>query len=408
MPLSMRQMPTDKTQTEKKQNFWSIFFTFLKLGLTSFGGPMAHIGYFHKEFVERKRWLTKGTFSQLLAISQFIPGPASSQLGFAIGLVKAGWLGAIAAFTAFTLPSALLLITFASALSFLSGDIFNACIHGLKLVACAVVADAVLGMSKKLCFDIKTRTIAIFAMCILLVFDHAFLQISLIFLGALVGIVHCRGSVITKDEQISVNYGQRTSVALLLIFTAIFLLLFLLPFQSNLFVLAKTFYSAGALVFGGGHVVLPLLEDAVVTKGLVTQANFLAGYGASQAIPGPMFTFAAYLGAIVPTNVNLWLGASVALLLMFLPGFLLLGAALPVWQSMATKPTMANAITGINATVVGILAAALYDPIITSSIGGTTDLAIAVIALAILAVWRRSPLWAVLWCISATVLPLLF
>jgi chromate transporter len=399
---------SDKTITKNSDGFWSVFLTFLKLGLTSFGGPIAHIGYFHKVFVEQKRWLTESTFSQLLAISQFIPGPASSQLGFAIGLVRAGWLGAIAAFIAFTLPSALILIAFASTLHLFSGELFNAIIHGLKLVACAVVSDAVLSMSKKLCFDMKTRTITLIAVCALLMFEHPLIQISIILIGAFAGIACCRKSIAISSNQINIPFGQRTSIGLLIVFGALFLLLLLMPLHSNLFTLAKTFYSAGSLVFGGGHVVLPLLEDAVVTNGIVTQADFLAGYGASQAIPGPMFAFAAYIGAIIPTGYNLWFGAVFALVFMFLPGFLLLTAALPFWQNLATKPIVANAITGINATVVGILAVALYDPIITVSINNNIDLVIAIVAFAIISIWRRSPLWAVIWCMSAVTLPVIF
>ncbi|MGB1261838.1 MAG: chromate efflux transporter [Cognaticolwellia sp.] len=385
-----------------KDGFWTIFFTFLKLGLTAFGGPIAHIGYFRQEFVERKSWLDETAFSQLLAICQFIPGPASSQLGFAIGLMRAGWLGAIAAFTAFTLPSAIILIAFGSALPFLSGDLFNASIHGLKLVACAVVADAVWGMSKNLCTDIQRRGIALAAMSALLIFDISWLQIALIVFGAFAGMVLCKSAVNQGANTIKINYGKGTSLILLLVFTALLLVLVFAPIQSGLWQVAEIFYRAGALVFGGGHVVLPLLEQSIVANGLVSEAHFLAGYGASQAIPGPMFTFAAYLGVIIPTGFSPWLGAIVALLFMFLPGFLLLAAALPVWQSMAQKPKMAQAIAGINATVVGILAAALVDPILSSSISSLIDIVIALIALAMLTVWRLSPLWLVLWCVTAS------
>ncbi len=401
------QRSSDKALNKHSGNFWNVFFIFLKLGLTSFGGPIAHIGYFHKEFVEKQRWLSENTFSQLLAICQFIPGPASSQLGFAIGLLKAGWTGAIAAFAGFTLPSALLLIAFASALELFSGELFDATIHGLKLVACAVVADAILGMSKKLCFDIKTKGLTIATMCALLMFEQSFMQILVILVAAIVGIKYCRGASIDVSDQMNINFGRRTSFGLIIAFIALFLVLLTISTQSNLLLIAQTFYSAGSLVFGGGHVVLPLLENAVVTNGMVTQADFLAGYGAAQAIPGPMFAFAAYLGAIIPTDHNLWFGATTALLLMFLPGFLLLSAALPLWQSIASKPAVTNAITGINASVVGILAAALYDPIIKVSIASNIDLAIATIAFAIISIWHRSPLWAVLWCISATTLPML-
>ena len=383
---------------------WMVFLTFLKLGLTSFGGPVAHIGYFHKEFVERKRWLDESAFSQLLAISQFIPGPASSQLGFAIGLQRSGWLGAIAAFTAFTLPSALILVAFASFLSLLSGDIFIAAIHGLKIVACAVVADAVLGMSKKLCSDMQRRTITIVALCALLLFDMPWLQILIIVFGAFAGLVLCKNIVPSKNVQLNIGYGKTTGTLVFMVFLAIFAMLLFTPVQSSLLTLADTFYRSGSLVFGGGHVVLPLLEDSVVATTMVTDANFLAGYGASQAIPGPMFAFAAYLGALIPTGFNSWIGAAVALLFMFLPGFLLLTAALPFWQTIAHKAKMASAIAGVNATVVGILAAALYDPIFTSSIHSNSDLAIAVVAFSMLTIWKLSPLWVVLITVSSSVL----
>lgn len=390
--------------TRETTPIWNIFITFLKLGLTSFGGPVAHIGYFHKEFVERKRWLDENTFSQLLAISQFIPGPASSQLGFAIGLLRSGWLGAITAFTAFTLPSTLILVFFASSLSLLSGDIFVAAIHGLKIVACAVVADAVLGMSKKLCTDMQRRTITIVTLCALLLFDMPWLQVLLIIFGALAGLVLCKNITPSNNSQLNIGYGKTTGGIVFMVFLVIFAMLLFPPIQSNLLTLAETFYRSGSLVFGGGHVVLPLLEDSVVTAKMVTDADFLAGYGASQAIPGPMFAFAAYLGALIPTGFNSWIGAAIALLFMFLPGFLLLTAALPFWQTIAHKAKMASAIAGINATVVGMLAAALYDPIFTSSIHSNSDLAIAVVAFSMLTIWKLSPLWVVLITVSSSVL----
>lgn len=381
-----------------------VFSTFLKLGLTSFGGPVAHIGYFRKELIENRQWINEQQFSQLLAICQFLPGPASSQLGFSLGLLRAGWLGAFAAFLAFTLPSALLLIGFAAALPLLSSAIGTAVIHGLKLVAVAVVADAVWGMSRKLCPDWKRRIIALSAITAILIAHTAWSQVLVIIISAIAGIACCRLSSATNKQSIEVNYKRSFGLTLLGVFFFLLLAALLLPNQSALVATGQAFYQAGALVFGGGHVVLPLLQDAVVNTGLVSNTDFLAGYGASQAIPGPMFSFAAYLGATMPsaTHIN-WLGATIALIFIFLPGLLLVSAALPLWQSIANKPHAANAMAGINAAVVGILAAALYDPIFTSSVLSVVDLVIAISAFSLLTLWRLAPLMVVIWCVLASV-----
>lgn len=381
----------------------NVFLTFLKLGLTSFGGPIAHIGYFRKELIEKQQWVNEHQFSQLLAICQFLPGPASSQLGFALGLIRAGWLGALAAFTAFTLPSALLLIGFASALPLLSNAVGIAIIHGLKLVAVAVVADAVLSMSKKLCPDNIRRIIALLAASALLLMQVAWAQILIIIIGAVAGILLCREAESINSDIPSVSkWNKRMALLLLSLFTALLLAALSIQNQSGLIAVSQAFYRAGALVFGGGHVVLPLLEEAVVNTGWVSNESFLAGYGASQAIPGPMFAFAAYLGAIIPTSHGIsWISALVALVFMFLPGFLLIAAALPLWQSVANKPLATKAISGINAVVVGILAAALIDPIIISTITSAVDLIIIGIALLLLIKWRLSPLLVVIWCVLA-------
>ncbi|MCW8885055.1 MAG: chromate efflux transporter [Motiliproteus sp.] len=379
-----------------------VFITFLKLGLTSFGGPVAHLGYYRKELVERQRWLSDSQYSQLLAICQFLPGPASSQLGFSMGMLRAGWLGALAAFLAFTLPSAILLIGFASVLPYLSGEIGQAAIHGLKLVACVIVADAVWGMSNKLCPDNARRSIAVFAAGILLVAGSAWLQLIVVLAGAAAGLYFCRESVVEGDCQIQVGYGKRTGLIMFALFLLLLTVLPLLAGPSGLVAMADAFYRAGALVFGGGHVVLPLLEDSVVASGWINKESFLAGYGAAQAIPGPLFTFSAYLGAIIPTEHSSWVSAFTALLFMFLPGLLLIAAALPLWQSISHNQTAANAIAGVNAAVVGLLGAALYDPILTSGISTGADFAIALIGMAMLAVWKLSPLYVVLWCVVAS------
>lgn len=381
-----------------------VFATFLKLGLTSFGGPIAHLAYYRKELVERRKWVSESQFSQLLAICQFLPGPASSQLGFSLGLARAGWLGALAAFIAFTLPSALLLIGFASLLPTLSGHVGEAVIHGLKIVAFGVVADAVLGMSKKLCPDIQRATIAILSAAVLLIIGNAWIQLLVVIGGAVAGMYLCKGGATQTVSQIPIHYGRKLGGILLLLFFGLLvgLPLFATP-NASLISMAEVFYRAGALVFGGGHVVLPLLEDSVVSSGWITSETFLAGYGASQAIPGPIFAFSAYLGAVTPTGHNEWFGASVALLFIFLPGFLLVGGVLPFWRAISHNTTVTNAVAGVNAAVVGLLAAALYDPIYTSAIQSTADFAIGMIAFAMLAVWRLSAIAVVIWSVTASI-----
>jgi len=395
------------SETARKGSVAEVFGTFLKLGLTSFGGPIAHLGYYRRELVERRQWVSESQYSQLLAICQFLPGPASSQTGFSLGLIRAGWPGAIAAFLAFTLPSALLLVGFASALPYLSGPVGGAAIHGLKLVACAVVADAVMGMSKKLCPDAPRRSIAVVAAGALLLAGSAWAQIFVILAGAVAGMILCREPVASGDAHIRVAYGKGLGSTLFGIFLLLLFALALVAHQGGLYAVAEAFYRAGALVFGGGHVVLPLLEESVVGAGWVSKESFLAGYGAAQAIPGPVFAFSAYLGTIIPTGHGAWLGAVVALGFMFLPGFLLVAAALPMWQAISHNPTASNAIAGVNAAVVGVLGAALYDPIFTSGIGSDVDLAIAIVAFGMLAVWRLSPLFAVVWCVAASMVPVL-
>lgn len=397
--------------TEKKSRSGSpveVFLAFLKLGLTSFGGPVAHLGYFRTELVERRRWVSDDQFGQLLAICQFLPGPASSQLGFSLGLLRAGWAGALAAFVAFTLPSALLLVAFAAAVPSLSGPIGQAAVHGLKLVACAVVADAVLGMSKTLCPDAPRRAIAVLSAAALLVFSSASAQVAVVVVAAVLGACLLRGVSIPDDSTgLPISFGPRTGGVLLLLFGGLLLGLPLLATEKPDFAsVAEAFYRAGALVFGGGHVVLPLLEDSVVATGWVTAEQFLSGYGASQAIPGPMFSFSAYLGAIISSGENAPFMAAVALVSMFLPGLLLVAGFLPFWSAVSRNVAARRAIVGVNAAVVGLLAAALYHPIFTSGITSPVDLAVAVVAFGLLVVRRVSPLIVVVWCVFASVLPL--
>ena len=396
-------MPEITQDTPEKGSTAEVFTTFLRLGLTSFGGPVAHIGYFRKEIVEKRRWISENQFSQLIAISQFLPGPASSQLGFCLGLLRAGVSGAIAAFLAFTLPSVLILIGFASSLSLITNPTGAAAIHGLKLVACAVVADAVIGMSKKLCPDIQRRLIALIAALGAIFIATNWMPILIVLAGACAGVGFCRERMAIQHDQIQVSYSRKWGLSMLTAFIVIFIGLVFFTDQQELAQVAHAFYEAGSLVFGGGHVVLPLLENSVVSNGWISSEDFLAGYGASQAIPGPMFAFAAYLGAIIPTEYSPWLGAVVALLCMFLPGFLLILAALPFWQLIAQNPIATNALAGVNASVVGILAATLYDPIVTTGITSLSDLAIVLAALVMLTICKYSPLYAVIGCVSASI-----
>jgi len=381
-----------------------VFNAFLKLGLTSFGGPAAHIGFFRLEFVEKRRWVDESHFAQLLALCQFLPGPASSQLGFSLGLLRAGWSGAIAAFVAFTLPSALLLFAFATLLPYLSGEVGVAAIHGLKLVALVFVAHAVMGMSRQLCPDAARKTLAVAAAVIGLLTGNASTQLIVIAVGAIAGLWMTPPPASATSDTLRPGYGKRTGSVLLLLFAALLFIAFALPVgDDNLPTMFGAFYRAGALVFGGGHVVLPLLEETVVTPGWIAPEVFLAGYGAAQAIPGPLFSVAGYLGAQLPGGAGGISGSALALIAIFLPGFLLVAGVLPFWQFVSARPAAAGAIAGANATVVGLLAAALYDPVFTSAVRDSTDLAIGLVALALLAVWGRSPLTIVLWCVLANV-----
>jgi chromate transporter len=398
-------MTSSELNTASPGSVLQVFTTFLKLGCTCFGGPIAHLGYFRRELVEKRQWVTESQYTQLLAICQFLPGPASSQLGFSLGLLRAGWMGAIAAFVAFTLPSVILLIAFASALPSMDSAYGQAAIGGLKIVALVAVADAVLGMSKKLCPDITRASIAALATCVLLLTETAAAQLVVVAAGALAGALLCRTAASEDSDPLQIHYSVKSGYVLLAIF---FTLLLFLPLfgssQPGLISLVDAFYRAGALVFGGGHVVLPLLQDSVVQPGWIDRETFLAGYGASQAIPGPMFSFSAYLGNLIPTGQHPFLGAFLAVLFIFLPGFLLIAGVLPLWKVLSSNTMTANAIAGINAAVVGLLAAALYDPIFTSAVLNATDLAIGIIGFLILSIWKKSPLFVVAWCVITSIL----
>ena len=382
-----------------------VFRVFLKLGLTSFGGPIAHLGYFREEFVARRRWLDEAQFAQLLAVCQFLPGPASSQMGFAIGLFRGGWGGALAAFVAFTLPSALLMFGFATLAPYLGAGIGAAAVHGLKLVAVVVVAHGLLGMARQLAPDTPRALIAAGAVALIVLTGDAWMQLIAIAAGGIAGLWFCRRTATPAGAVFPVRHRRRGVVAFLALFLVGLVVALALPAggdptQARL---AAAFYQAGALVFGGGHVVLPLLQQTVVDSGWVGPDAFLAGYGAAQAVPGPMFSLAAFLGAEVQTGWPVAIGATVALLAVFLPGFLLLLAVLPVWSRLAQRPWAASAMAGINAAVVGLLTAAFYDPVWTGGVRGPVDFAIAMAGFALLAAARMSALWVVLWCVAASV-----
>jgi len=387
-----------------KGNAREVLAAFTKLGLTSFGGPVAHIGYFRREFVERREWLDDTEFARVLALCQFLPGPASSQMGFSVGLLRAGWPGAFAAFVAFTLPSALLMYAFATILPALAGGAGQAAIHGLKLVAVAVVAQGVMNMARQLCPDAPRASIAVAAVAAALVSGAAWMQLAVVAGGALAGLAFCLAVKPPQGSPLSAPYGLRTGALLLAVFV---LLLFALPVvaktQGGMLAVIEAFYRSGALVFGGGHVVLPLLRETVVAPGWVSNDDFLAGYGAAQAVPGPMFSFASYLGARLPGAEGGALGSVVAVLSIFLPGLLLVAGTLPLWRAISDHPLAARAVAGVNAAVVGLLAAALYDPVWTSAVRGPVDVAIAAIGFTLLVAWRASPLLVVVWCVVASI-----
>ena len=377
---------------------FEVFAAFLKLGLTAFGGPIAHLGYFRAEFVDRREWLSEVAYADLVALCQFLPGPASSQVGFAIGLQRAGALGALAAWCAFTLPSAALMTAFAFGAAHLQGALAQGLIHGLKLVAVAVVAQAVLGMALSLTPDAKRAAIAAAATVLATMAATTLGQIGAIAVGAVAGLVVCRESRADASPVRLPPVPRTIGLGALGLFLLLLLGVPLLEAATRSPTLARfdAFYRSGALVFGGGHVVLPLLQGAIVDKGWVDQGPFLAGYGAAQAIPGPLFTFAAYLGAAARPPPNGLTGAALGLGAIFLPGLLALVAALPFWSALRSRPTARAAMQGANAAVVGILAAALYSPVWTSAVLGRADFAAVLAGFVLLVALRTPPLVVVL------------
>jgi chromate transporter len=373
-----------------------VLAVFLRLGLTSFGGPVAHLGYFHTEFVERRRWLDERSYVDLVALCQFLPGPASSQVGIGTGLLRAGVPGAFAAWVGFTLPSAIALVLFAYGVGTLESALGSGWLHGLKIAAVAVVAQAVLGMARSLCPDRPRATLAVFAAVVVLLVPSAWGQIGAILAGAIVGLALWREGVTSPGSTLHVPIGRWFALVSLALFFALLAGLPLLAaaIPSQALALFDSFYRSGSLVFGGGHVVLPLLQAEVVPPGWVSNDAFLAGYGAAQAVPGPLFTFAAYLGAAMGPWPNGWVGATLCLVAVFLPSFLLVFGALPFWAELRGEPRAQAALRGVNAAVVGLLLAALYRPVWTSAIMAPVDFALAIAAFLALALWKWPP-WLV-------------
>lgn len=365
-----------------------VFLTFLRLGLTSFGGPIAHIGYFREAFVSRRKWLNEDNFADLLALCQFLPGPASSQMGFALGWMRAGPLGAVAAFVGFTLPSALVLILFAFAAVHLSGPYSAGALAGLKLVAVAIVAQAVLGMAHNLSPDRERAMIAVLSVGTLTILPAPFAMPVAILAGMFAGWGLGQSSC---SDTAPLPFGPAPTFAVicLALFAGLLVITPILAPVSPAFAIFDGFYRAGAMVFGGGHVVLPLLKAELVPNWL-TQSDFLAGYGATQAVPGPLFTFAAYLGA----TIGGWSTAALALSAVFLPGFLLLIGVLPFWSALRRYGWAQSAMQGANAAVVGILGAALYDPLFTTAVHDMQDFALTLFCFTLLTAWK-SPPWIV-------------
>jgi chromate transporter len=389
--------PAETDDRSTGGSFLEVLLVFLKLGVSCFGGPIAHIGYFRDEFVVRRKWLDDQAYADLVALCQFLPGPASSKVGFSIGLIRAGYPGALAAWTGFTLPSAVILVLFAYGADRLTGTIGSGLLHGLKLVAVAIVAQAVWGMARTLCPDRQRASIAVIAALIILFSTSGFAQIAAILLGGIAGFWVCRAAPSQPKGHVAVPVSRGIGIAALTVF---FLLLFGLPILrglslSHTVALFDAFYRSGALVFGGGHVVLPLLRAAFVTPGWVSDDAFLAGYGVAQAVPGPLFTFAAYLGAVAGPAPHRLAGAAIGLIAIFLPGLLIHLGALPFWDLVRKRAGAQAVLRGVNAAVVGLLGAALYNPIWTSAVKAPGDFAIALVGFVLLTVWRAPPLLVV-------------
>lgn len=382
---------------------WRVFLIFLRLGLTSFGGPIAHLGYFRDEFVNRRSWLSERSYADLVALCQFLPGPASTQVGIALGLSRAGYPGALAAWLGFTLPSAIALILFALGIASYANVFPAGVLHGFKVMTVAVVAQAVWGMGRTLCPDALRISIMAVATCLALAIPFAWGQLGVIVLAAVAGLLLLKPSQGDAHEPLPIKLPPRIGLIWLAVF---FTLLIGLPSLAVLFpdrtlAIVDSFYRAGSLVFGGGHVVLPLLQAEVVHTSWVDDQIFLAGYGAAQAVPGPLFTFAAFLGASMQGAPSGWLGGLICLLAIFLPSFLLVAGSLPFWEQLRRSPRAQTALAGINTAVVGLLLAALYQPVWTSAIHTPQDFGMALLALVALMYWKLPPWLVVLGCAIA-------
>ena len=403
---------SDAAAGEQKTSVATVFLTFLRLGFTSFGGPIAHIGYFHDEFVARRKWLDERAYADLVALCQFLPGPASSQVGIGVGMSRAGLPGALAAWIGFTTPSAIALMLFGYGVLQFGSAVETGALHGLKVVAVAVVAQAVWSMARNLCPDAKRATLAVLASIAVLAVPSPFVQVGVIVVGGLIGwaILRVDGPRDHVGLGIRVNRGFAIA-ALTLFFAALFgLPVLAAAFPSQTMALVDSFFRSGSLVFGGGHVVLPLLQSEVVPPGWVSNDAFLAGYGAAQAVPGPLFTFAAYLGTVMTDEPNGIAGGLICLFAIFASSFLLVIGALPFWDGLRRVGAIQNALLGVNAVVVGLLLAALYDPVWTSAILSASDFGLALAAFTLLVFWKTPP-WLVViltalggWVLNSTLM----
>lgn len=377
-------------------SFFEVLWISTQLGLTSFGGPIAHLGYFHEEYVKRRKWIDERSYADLVALCQFLPGPASSQVSIAIGIARARLLGGVAAWLGFTMPSALALIAFAFGIGAFASAADAGWLHGLKVVAVAVVAQAVWGMARSLCPDRERATIAILASILTLAWPTAVGQLSSIAVAGLAGLIIFPGAASSAPSHMRFPIGKKTGIAAWSIFFALLIGLPLLRQiqPGHALEVFDSFFRVGSLVFGGGHVVLPLLQAEVVGPGWITNEQFVAGYGAAQAVPGPLFTFSAYLGAVMGPEPNGWTGALLALAAIFFPSFLLIAGALPFWDVLRSVPVFQSALKGINAAVVGLLLTALYKPVWTSAIYSPADLGLGLLAFGLLMYWKTPP-WLV-------------
>ena len=387
--------------TPGRVNAWVVFRIFLRLGLVSFGGPIAHLGYFRDEFVTRRQWLSEGAYAELVALCQFLPGPASSQVGMAVGLSRAGIRGALAAWCGFTLPSALLMILFGLGLMRWGSALPADSLHGLKWVAVAVVAQAVWGMARMFCVDSPRVFMALATTVIVLCFPQAWVQLVVIMLGAAVGLLLRRAPKPIEGGGMAVLLSAHTGLVMLVLFLSLLLLLPLAGRHSmaSSVQVFDAFYRTGALVFGGGHVVLPLLQAEAIAPGWIGADEFLAGYGIAQALPGPLFSFSAFLGAAMSAGPGGWLGGLLCLVAIFLPSFLLIVGVLPFWSRLRGQRGVQAAVAGVGAVVVGLLLAALYDPLWTTAVRDWRDVAW-VVAGVMMLMWAKLPAWLVVFLLG--------